>query len=660
MARLPDLRAAAWVAALLLVPCAVLGLGSDRALPASSSAGPAPESPDRATPVASYTLNARLDEVSHSVKGEGTLIWRNTSRASTSELYFHLYLNAFEHARTLFNRSAFTRARSGRSTRRWGKITLSRLVARELGGVDLLPSLEPHTPGDALDATDRRLPLPRPVAPGESLTLELSWEAVLPDIVERTGVSRDFHFVAQWFPKIARLEPDGSWAHFPFHPHAEFYADFGDYDVTLDVPEGMVVGATGRRVSESAEAGRRRLRQRADSVHDFAWVAWPAFERREERIGDVDVHVLYPPGHGLNAERTLVAVRFSLPFFGAAYGRYPYPDLTVVHPPPFAAAAGGMEYPTLITTGGPWHQPFWSRATELVTLHELGHQWFYGLIATHEPRWPFLDEGLNSYAETLASEALFGASSASDLPGLELSATALHRAGMLLDVHDAPIARPAADFVDFVELGGLVYSRTALLFRTLGNVYGKPRLARALALYAERFRFQHPSPDDLLQTLEEELGRDAVDNARGALFHGRGVNYSVRDVRSVRLREPANPASDATRTAAAGGAPAIATSGFESRVVIHREGELRFPVRIVLTTSNGEHIERHWDGRGRDEVILHTGEHPVSAVRVDPDDAILIDENLLDNAWRSERKRPLAAWDRALFAFQLLLGGLAP
>jgi hypothetical protein len=667
MARLVDRRAVCWVAALLLAPCAVLGLDSDAAAPAgpsvaaraadpgASNAGPAPETPDRATPVASYTLSARLDDASHSVHGEGTLVWRNMSRASTSELYFHLYLNAFENAHTLFNRSPFTRARSGRSTQRWGKITLTRLVARELGGADLLPSLEPHTPGDPLDATDRRLPLPRPVAPGESLTLDLAWDAVLPDIVERTGASRDFHFVGQWFPKIARLEPDGTWAHFPFHPHAEFYADFGDYDVTLDVPEAMVVGATGRRVSESVEAGRRRLRQRADSVHDFAWTAWPAFERREERIGDVDVHLLYPPGNALNAERTLAALRFGLPFFEAAFGKYPYPDLTVVHPPAFAASAGGMEYPTLITTGGLWHQPLWSRATELVTLHELGHQWFYGLVASDERRWPFLDEGLNSYAETLATEAMFGPSSASDLFGIELSATALHRAGMQLEVHDAPIARPAADFVDFVELGSLVYSRTALLFRTLGNVYGQERLARAMRRYAERFRFQHPSPDDLLETLQAELGEEAVDNLRGALFHGFGVNYSVRDVRSVRRREPAGAG-----LRAAAGAAGEASAGFDTRVVIHREGELRFPLRIVLTTTNGEPIEQRWDGRGRDDVILHTGEYPVSAVRLDPDDAILIDENLLDNAWRSERPRPLASWDRALFALQLLLGGLAP
>lgn len=640
--------ATALVAVLALAGCDASGPdGSGRDAPPRGAPHPlsppsrAARLPARTAPVASYALSARLDEATHTVHAEGTLTWRNTSRVSVSELYFHLYLNAFEHARTLFNRSPFTRARSGRRPRRWGKVELTRLVARELGGADLLGSLEPHSPGDPLDATDRRLPLPRPVQSGETLTLELAWDAVLPDIVERTGVSRDFHFVGQWFPKLARLEPDGSWAHFPFHPHAEFYADFGDYDVTLDVAEEMVVGATGRRVAEHVEGGRRTLRQRAESVHDFAWAAWPGFERRDERIGEVAVHLLYPPGHATNAERTLAALRFGLPFFAAAYGEYPYPDLTVVHPPAFAAPAGGMEYPTLITTGGPWHQPYWSRAVELVTLHELGHQWFYGLLASNEPRWPFLDEGLNSYAETRASEGLFGASSASDLAGVELSAIALHRASMLLGEHDAPIARPASEFVDFVELGALAYSRPALLLRTLGNVYGPERLARALRSYAERFRFGHPTPDDLLGVIEDEVGAQAATNLRGALFHGHGVNYSVRDVRSVR-REPA------------------ASGDVESRVVIHRHGELQFPVQVVLITSSGERLTRSWDGAGRDAVLSHVGDHPVTAVRLDPDDAILVDENLLDNAWRRAPATPLASIERVLFAFQLLLGGLAP
>lgn len=625
-----------------------------QAPPAAGAAAPqlAPaldEPLSQARALASYNLTARLDTTAHTVHGEGTLSWVNGSATSVDDLYFHLYLNAFENDQTLFNRSPFTRARSGRATRRWGSIRLTRLFARELG-VDLLPSLEPHSPGDPLDGTDRRVPLPRPVAPGQSLTLDLAWDATLPEIVERTGVSGDFYMVAQWFPKIARLEPDGSWAHFPFHPHAEFYADYGDYDVTLDVPEEMRVGATGRRLSETVAAGRRVLRQQQNGVHDFAWTAWPAFERREERIDGVDVHLLYPPGHAHNAEQTIEALRFALPHFGERYGHYPYSDLTVVHPPAHAAAAGGMEYPTLITTGGPWHQSYWSRAIEIVTIHELGHQWFYGLLASNEQRFPFLDEGLNSYAETEATQALFGAGSASSLFGLELSETALHRGGMSLGPHDAPLAQAASEFVDFAELGALVYSRTALVLRTLGNVYGSDALAAGLGDYARRYRFLHPGPEQLIGALETALGADAALNLRRALFEGATVNYSLRDLRSVPLPAGAPAEGDASATG----------RRYESRIVVHRAGQLELPVEVLLTTSSGDRFIHAWDGHGRDEVIRHVGAEPITLAEVDPGDAIVIDENLLDNALALDRPLPLDSWDRAVYLFELALGALTP
>lgn len=629
---------------------------SATASPPVASAVPLVTGP-RARPVASYTLRARLDAARHRVSGEGTLTWVNSSSAPVEELYFHLYLNAFEHAQTLFNRSPFARARSGRAPERWGSIRLTRLVARELGDADLLPLLEPHSPGDPLDGTDRRLPLPAPVAPGATLTLELAWDSTLPSIVERTGESRGFYFVAQWFPKLARLEADGTWAHFMFHPHAEFYADYGDYDVTLDVPADMIVGATGRRLAEASDAGRRVLRQRAESVHDFAWTAWAGFERREERVGPVDVHLLHPRGHARNAEQTLRALRYALPHFGERYGAYPYPDLTVVHPPSHAAPAGGMEYPMLITTGGPWHQPYWSRAVEIVTIHELGHQWFYGLLGTHEPRWPFLDEGLTSYAETLALEGLFGAGSAADVGGLELSATALHRALQRLAPEDAPIARPASEFVDMNELGALVYSRTAVLLRTLGNVYGPERLAEALRRYATRFRFGHPRPEDLLRELEGALGAGAAENARAALFEGASVNYSLRDLWSVRRR----PSSSIGADAGAGGAPGGPGEALaESRVIVHRAGELRLPVKVALVTSSGQRLIHEWDGQGRDHVITHVGRDPIVLAHVDPDVAVLIDDELLDNSRRQERPPPLALWERALHWLSLLLAGATP
>ncbi len=620
------------------------------AAPVASGTAPAPplaaEPPALAREparVASYTLQARLEPESHSVHATGSIRWVNTSRVPVQELYFHFYLNAFANEKTLFNRSPFTRARSGRRASEWGRTDLLRLSARELPAADLLAALEAHSPGDPLDATDRRLPLPAPIEPGGTLTLDLEFRSVLPSIVERTGFSRDFYFVAQWFPKLARLEPDGTWAHFTFHPHAEFYADFGAYDVTLDVPEEMIVGATGHRESESVADGRRVVHQLAEPVHDFAWTAWPRFERREERIGEIDVHLLRPPGHERNAERTLETLRFALPHFAQRYGSYPYPDLTVVHPPQHAASAGGMEYPTLITTGGAWHSSYWSRAVELVTIHELGHQWFYGLLASHEPRWPVLDEGLNSYAESLASRAMFGVSSASGSLGLELSADALRRAAVRLEASDVPLATPASEFVGFRELGGLIYSKTTLLFETVARVYGQQQLELALQRYAESYRFRHPTPDDLLGVLEGTLGTAAAENVRGVLMRGDSVNYVLGELASVRSSD--------------GGA---AAQQFDSRVIVRRHGGLSFPVDILLVTADGGKIRERWDGSGRVHVITRSGPSPVVTAVVDPDRTVWLDEDWLDNAKSAEPAAADRTFERALYVAQLLLGWLGP
>jgi hypothetical protein len=95
-------------------------------------------------------------------------------------------------------------------------------------------------------------------------------------------------------------------------------------------------------------------------------------------------------------------------------------------------------------------------------------------------------------------------------------------------------------------------------------------------------------------------------------------------------------------------------------VVVHRHGELSFPVHVLLVTASGERIIRDWDGQGRDEVISYVGDQPVTIARVDPDDAILVDEDLLDNALRVDPPAPLDTWDRAVYAFQLLIGWLSP
>jgi len=214
----------------------------------------------------------------------------------------------------------------------------------------------------------------------------------LPRVVQRTGFARDFHLAAQWFPKLGVFEEDGTWTCPQFRFESEFYADYGTYDVTLVVPEGHVVGATGERLSANPESGGRvAFRHRQEGVHDFAWTAWPGFVERRRvfrhpELPPVEMILLLRRETSGKAERYFTALSHGLRLFGLWYGAYPYPTLTMVDPPWAGSGAGGMEYPTFITTGGRVLSPPATMSPETVTVHEFGHQYWYGLLATDEFR----------------------------------------------------------------------------------------------------------------------------------------------------------------------------------------------------------------------------------------------------------------------------------
>ena len=605
---------------------------------AEPPAGPAPslDLPSTVPPVASYEIHAALDPSEHRIHATAVVRWRNASERPQSELYWHLYLNAFEDARTVFMRSRQSEGfRGAGHPSEWGHVEVERMFARELG-VELWPGKDAHSPDDENDRTDVRVALPTPVEPGGALTIELGWEARLPALVLRTGFVDRFHMVGQWFPKLARLEPDGRWAHFPFERLSEFYADFGDYDVTIDVPEAFVVGATGRLVSEQRAGGRAVRRFVQGSVHDFAFAAWDQFREREEPDGPggVRLRCLFPPGEDASARRELAAARFGLEHYGAAYGAYPYGTLTLIHPPAEAYEAGGMEYPTLITTGGWWLPDlFGARTLEQVTVHELAHQWFYGLVATNEHDWPFLDEGLTSYAESAALERRYPGSSALALLGLGVGLPAANRVWGLEVWDDDIVAQPAARFATGLDYAGLVYAKTAVLLTTIARVWGQARLDGALGSYARRFRFAHPGPEDFLGVMRAELGDPVAELLRAALFERGWVDYQVAEV---------GPA-----------------------VIVRRLGTLVVPVEIELEAADGTRRRVAWDGQGSTLRIEPAGGSPFVGAVVDPDHRVLLDRDLSNNARRAADGGSRSAvgrrvLDHAAFVTELLLGAIGP
>jgi hypothetical protein len=602
--------------------------------------------PVRSERVVGYTMEAELRPGTHSVRGSGTIVWRNTARVATDRLFVHLYLNAFKDGRTVFWRAPVGDFR-GDPLEGPGRIEVERFHAREMDA-DLWPA-SPTTPGDPDDATDIEVPLPRPIQPGESLTIDMAWTSHLPTVTIRTGYAGSFHMVAQWFPKLARLEPDGTWAHFPFHRLSEFYADYGTYDVTVIAPKPFVIGAVGKLVStEAAGEGsddkepRERRRYLAEDVHDFAFTAWDKFRSIEETTpAGVKLTCLFPEGYEDAARVELSSVKFGLGYFGAAFGRYPYETLTIVHPPAAAIEAGGMEYPTLITTGGSLVSgPAHVRPVEMVTLHELGHQWFYGLVGTNENRWPFLDEGLTTYAEMDSAEALWPDASAAELWGVRVGMPAIYRAGALQVTRDAAVSEPASAFVSGRDYGGLVYSRTGTTLRTLANVYGEDTVRRAIGAYARKWRFQHPTPDDLFIAVRDAVGSEAEAVMRTALTQPSSVDYVAEDVFSE---------------------PKPGGGGYRGHALVRRRGEIRLPVDVLLVAAGGSLKRVRWEAERAFDRIPYEGDEPLVAAVVDPEHRVLLDENLSNNAVQASGTH--VAWralEGAAFAGGVLARGILP
>lgn len=618
--------------------------------------------PAHADDVVDYTLHATLDPAAHLVHGEGTIVWRNKSTASVRDLWMHLYLNAFKN-----QRSAYFRERVGGrgdvAAEDWGWIDVHRLVLHEpdTAPVDLWPTAERTRPGDE-DETEAHFVLPREIAPGETITLDVSFESKLPHVVERTGYVGSFHMVGQWFPKIARLEPDGHWAHFPFHHLSEFYSDYGTYDVTLDVPESFIIGATGPVVEARIENHRRIERHVQGDIHDFAWTAWDKWRAARETIDGVAVTLLYPRGFHSVAAREMAALRFALPYESSRYGRYPYKVLTVVHPQDDAREAGGMEYPTLITTGGSWWTPPGALWPEIVTVHELGHQWFYGLVGTNELAWPFLDEGINQFAEVDALGKWRGEGSAVDLMGLSVSDAAAQAVGGNMRVHDEPVAQAANLFTTGADYADLVYARTASVLAMLQRVYGDEPVLRALGRYARRFRFQHPGPDDLIAVFDEVLGSHVAATLRTALFDEGWVDYLVDFASSAPAKRTAGVFDrEGKRERIEPGASDA--GGFDNTVLVRRHGTLSFPVEVAMTMADGSRRIEHWDGEGESRRFSWHDSVALSGAVVDPDDRVLVDGNLENNhatARAGTGGGTKTTLERATYLMQLALQAVSP
>ncbi len=515
-----------------------------------------------------YTITVALDDVSHTLHGDIEMLYTNHSPDELHFIWMHLWPNAYSSAKTALAKQLF----------RNGQFLMFYQLDKVKGGIDSLNfsvnglpagwDYHPEHPDIA------KINLVEPLKPGASVRIASPFRVYLPSgRLSRLGHVGQSYQITQWYPKPAVYDQNG-WHEMPYLTQGEFYSEYGSFDVQITLPENYVVGATGDLINNPKEqhfldslaqateaiigqytdrvdnpefppsaARKKTLRYKQSNVHDFAWFAdkrWMVLrgDVTLENGHTVDTWAMFTPRNAHLWARGVEYINDAVAHYSKHVGPYPYKHCTAVDGT--ISAGGGMEYPN-ITVIGNVSEPL---MLELVIAHEVGHNWFYGILGSNERVNAWMDEGFNSYHETryivekYGDRLKFGAGMLPDklAKRLELDQYAYETldefASLLTDrLHKAQPMQCHSD--DFTQLnyGAVVYKKTAHALRHLCASLGQEQFDEAMRAYYDQWRFKHPDPAAVREVFERVSGEDLswffddVVNTTGR------VNYKVAAVR---------------------------------------------------------------------------------------------------------------------------------
>lgn len=599
--------------------------------------------------VANYKIDVQFNDVDKTLKGKQVINWRNDSNDTISTLQFHLYYNAFKNNQSTFyqgtNRSNLLKSIENDGCH-W---SYSEITSAIIEGEELIKNLHYIQPddGNVHDQSVVELTLNREVAPGESIGINFLWKAKIPKIKVRTGYNKEFYFFAQWFPKIGRYEPGnicndnvGQWKCHQYHASGEYYADFGNYNVSITTPSDYILGASGQLIEKIKVGELITWKYQLNDVIDFAWAASPHFSEQKTEWNHVDLNLMTYPGHEHCAERYFGAVMNALEYMTKYLGPYPYETLTIIDPPIHGIFTGGMEYPTLITSVSFCFFPEGIRTTETLTVHEFIHQYFMQMVATNEQESPWMDEGITTYYEGRIMDHYYGSQSSTiDWLGITAGNAEFNR-WELMKSDNPKIGANTFKSRDFKHggYGVISYNKTAVWLKTLEGIVGINTMDRIMKTYFDQWKFDHPCAGDFENVVNEVIGQD-----KDSIFDGdmtwffdqviRGTNecdYAVASISNDNMEPPEgyisslenceNPEFDSSNKV------------YRSVVVLHRLGEIKIPVEVSVYFNDGSMVVENWDGKSRSKSFEYLGDKKIIRAIIDEERKIYLDNNFINNS----------------------------
>ena len=565
-----------------------------------------------------YRLAAELNPISKRLTGQGTLTYHNRSPDTLQEVYVQLLHNIFAPG-----------ARHNTDVP-WSVegVQLSRVTAQ---GQELKPS-EKAGAGYEVDGTVMRITLPRPLPPGGSAALEFNWRLrIPPDGAPRGGQDGEVFFINYWYPQMAVYDDLTGWQIDQYLGNAEFYMGYGNYDVTLTLPEGWLVTSTGslvnpnevlsaqtrarldsaghapgiiRVVTEADRApgtstaagtnGKLTWRFHADSVRDVSWATSSKYlwDATNAAVGDLNgdgradttaIYAFYRPElRASHWDQSARYSRHSVEFFSRHLLPYPYSHMTAVDGP---TSCGGMEYPMMTCIGGQWD----TLGLYEVTTHEIGHMWFPMLIGSDEKRYAWMDEGLTQFDQSQSMADFFKG----------------------FDDEE----RNRRNYLNFAETGGEVelmrhgdryptygaygvasYYKPATMLVALRGVLGPETFNKAFTEYAKRWEYKHPAPSDFFNTFEDVSGQDLSWFWRTWLYETWKLDQAI---------------------------DTVIVAGDSLEVVVENRERAVMPVHLAVTRTDGKVQTLTlpadvWFGGERRRTIRIAREPGVKGIEIDP------------------------------------------
>jgi hypothetical protein len=493
-----------------------------------------------------YSIDVELNDTAHLLNGFISIQYKNNSPETLNEIWMHLWPNAYKNNQTAFAKQLLE---NGRTDFRFSKPYQKGFIAK----IDFKVNAETvKWDYDTQNIDIAKISLNQPLKPGETITISTPFLVQLPKTFSRLGHEGQSYQISQWYPKPAVFDAQG-WHPMPYLDMGEFYSEYGSFDVRITLPKNYVVGATGELQTiqeqiwidslievfkkDTTLLSSRKKRKTIDEfppsahelktirftqskVHDFAWFA----DKRYRILRDT---VELPKSH----RKVLCTAMFpksSLPLWKKApdylkdailhysnqVGEYPYNVVTAVEGA--LEAGGGMEYPTITVIGSVGN----AESLDEVITHEVGHNWFYGILGSNERINPWMDEGVNSYYERIYMKAkypnqkLFGVFGNTKLAGM-LDIKRWKQADMnylaylvqARENRDQAATLPAYEFTS-LNTGIIVYMKTALLLEYLKAHLGEATFNKAMQTYFNRWQFKHPQPSDFKNVFEEISGEN--------------------------------------------------------------------------------------------------------------------------------------------------------